>query len=82
MTNEVIQNKLQDIFREVFDIEDLLLSASTSPDDIEDWDSLEQINILSAAEGEFHIKFDLNEVMGIENVGDIVRLIAKKVQPS
>ena len=79
MTKETIRQALQDIFRDVFDQDDLVLEDATGQDDVRDWDSMAQISILSCAEQEFGVKFDLNEVMSLSTVGDIVDLIARKV---
>ena len=79
MTKEQIATEVQEIFRRVFGDVALQLSPQTSQDDIEEWDSLEQINILSIIEQKFGIKFDLNEVVNIKTVGDIVETAASKV---
>ena len=79
MTKEQIATEVQEIFRRVFGDGTLQLSPQTSQDDIEEWDSLEQINILSIIEQKFGIKFDLNEVVNIKTVGDIVETAASKV---
>jgi len=70
--------KLSDIFRDIFDDESLVLTGEASPDDIEGWDSLAQINIIMACEAEFGIKFDINDITGIKSAGDIVDLIERK----
>jgi acyl carrier protein len=79
MTNEQIQSEVQDVFRRVFGDNTLILTPKTSQDDIEEWDSLEHINILSIIEQQYSIKFDLNEVMEIKTAGDIIDLVAQKV---
>jgi acyl carrier protein len=72
-------NKLQNIFREIFDTEDLAISEFTSSNDIDDWDSYAQINIIVACESEFNIKFDLNEIDGLITVGDFINAIERKL---
>ena len=52
---------------------------STCADDIEDWDSLEQINLLTAIEKKFNIKFKLADVRGLKDVGDLLDLVARMV---
>ena len=79
MTKEQIAKEVQEIFRRVFGDGALQLTPQTSQDDIEEWDSLEQINILSIIEQKFGIKFDLNEVVNIKTVGDIMETAASKV---
>ena len=71
--------KVQVIFRDIFDNSSLVLSRDTSALDIEDWDSLAQINIVSACEKQFGIKFEIPEIIGLGNVGDLVDTIDAKI---
>ena len=75
-----ILNKLQDIFRDIFDDESIIITKETSSNDIEDWDSLAQINIIVACEAEFSVKFDMNDIAAIKNVGDMIDIIERKLQ--
>ena len=75
-----ILKKLEVIFRDVFDDEDIILTNETTANDIEDWDSLAQINLLIAIKKEFKINFDLEEVSKYKNVGDIVEAVKKKLE--
>ena len=77
MTRENIIKDLEVIFQDIFDDESIVLTESTNSDDIEDWDSLEQINLLVAIEKKYSIKFKLDDVAKLENVGDMVSLILK-----
>lgn len=79
MSKIEILDKLSKIFRKVFDNEDLKISENTSNIDIEGWDSLEHINILSAIQMEFKVKFDIEEIISIRNIGDIVDILFRKV---
>ena len=78
MSKEEIYEKLNEVFRDVFDDEDITVSDSTTADDIEDWDSLEQINLIVAIENEFEMMFDMAEVADLANVGEMVDLILSK----
>ena len=73
-----ILKKLEVIFRDVFD-DDIVLTNETTANDIEDWDSLAQINLLVAIKKEFKINFNLEEVSKYKNVGDMVEAIGKKL---
>ena len=53
MTREYVYEKMNEIFRNVFDDESITLNDETNAEDIEDWDSLEQINLIVAIENEF-----------------------------
>ena len=76
--NEIFE-AVQQIFRDNFDDEELVITRETCADDIEEWDSLEQINLLFAMEQRFGIKFSVAEVEGLQNVGEMVNLIASKL---
>jgi acyl carrier protein len=79
MTREAIFEELTEIFRDIFDDEEIELTDETTADDIEDWDSLEQINLLVAIEKKFSVKFQLSDVNGLANVGDMVSLVQRLV---
>jgi len=79
MTREEILNGVQEIFRDVFDEEDLIVEESSNSDTIEDWDSLNHINLVSAIEMEFGIRFALGELTALKNVGDMIDLMLKKL---
>ncbi len=79
MEREEVFQKLTEIFRNNFDDERICLSDSTSAQDIEDWDSLEQVNLVVAIQSEFKIRFQLDEVNAMRNVGEMVDGILSKV---
>ena len=68
---------IQAIFRDNFAADALVVTRATTAEDIEDWDSLEQINLLTAMEKQFGLKFTLDDVRGLENVGDMADLILR-----
>ena len=78
MTREYVYQQMNRIFRNVFDDESIELHDETNAEDIEDWDSLEQINLIVAIENEFEMMFDMTEVAELANVGEMVDLILKK----
>ena len=78
MTREYVYEKMNEIFRNVFDDEEITLQDETNAEDIDDWDSLEQINLIVAIENEFGMMFDMNEVADLANVGEMVDLILSK----
>lgn len=75
-----IKERLQEIFRDVFDEEDLEIREDMSAKDIDDWDSLAQINLIVAIEKEFEVKFNLDEVSQLKNIGEMLGLISKKIE--
>ena len=72
------QDTLQKIFRSVFDDKKLVITRATTAADIEDWDSLAQINLVSEIETAFGLTFDIAEIIALQNVGDMIDLIEKK----
>lgn len=79
MNKTEIFEKLTDIFRDVFDDESITLTESTTAADIEDWDSLTHITLLSAVEEEFEVKFGMKAVQNLKNVGELADLIASSL---
>ncbi|MBQ6841382.1 MAG: acyl carrier protein [Bacilli bacterium] len=76
---EEIFERVNNVFRDVFDDETITVNENTTSSDIEDWDSLEHINLIVAIENEFGIKFGMNEVTGMKNVGEMVKIIKDKM---
>lgn len=75
MSKEEIYERLNMVFRDVFDDDEIEVNENTTSDDIEDWDSLEHINLVAAVEQEFGVKFTMAQVMGMKNVGEMVDII-------
>ena len=78
MERTEIYNKLNDIFVDVLDLEEVTLTDSTTADDIEEWESLTHVQLVVAIEKAFGIKFSSREILSWENIGDLVDCIAKK----
>ena len=73
-----IKDKVQDIFKDIFEDDTLLVDENTTAEDIEEWDSLSHINLVGAIEKEFNIKFALGELQSMRNVGEMLHLIDVK----
>lgn len=78
MNEYELWERLNTVFREVFDDDNILLNESTTSDDIEDWDSLEHINLIEAVEHEFNLRFKMKEVSGMKNVGEMAEIIFER----
>ena len=74
-----ILKKLQPIFQDIFEDDELLITAESNAATVEDWDSLAHITLIFAIEQEFEIKFALGELEAMKNVGDMVELIQTKL---
>lgn len=75
-----IFERLNDVFCEFFDDDDIELAPETTADDIDDWDSLNHITLMAAVEDEFGIRLSMGEVSGLKNVGELAEAIAKKIK--
>ena len=80
MTTEQAMARLTEVFRNVFDDDDIVLTANTSAKDIEDWDSLEHINLIAAVEKEFKMRFTVKEVSGMKNVGEMAQIACERAK--
>ena len=78
MTRETVYERLNEVFQDVFDDETITVHDNTTADDIEDWDSLEHINLVVAVEKCFGMKFTMGEVTGMKNVGAMVDIILER----
>ena len=78
MSREQLYVKLKEIFREVFDDQSIIVSDMTTANDIERWDSLMHINLLFAIENAFEIRFDIEEGLILQNVGEMADIILRK----
>ncbi|EFR52186.1 acyl carrier protein [Bacteroides hominis] len=79
MDRKIIMEKIQDIFRDVFDDEELIVADSTSSDDIEEWDSLSHIQLVVAVEKAFGLKLTSKEILSWEDVGEMADAIHAKL---
>lgn len=75
MSREEIYEKLTEVFMDVFDVEDITISDTTTAADVEGWDSLTHISLIASVEDEFDIKFDMKAIQGLKNVGEMVNII-------
>ena len=73
--NQEIMDRLNAIFQDVFDDDSLTVGPDTTAKDVEDWDSLSHITLISAVEDEFRMKFSMKEVVEMKNVGEMISII-------
>lgn len=78
MDKKIVHAELTKIFRDIFDNDDLEITDSTTAADIEEWDSLNHVNLVVAVEKGFKIKFSTKEVKNMENVGEFIHSIIQK----
>ena len=75
--NDIIK-RLNDVFRDVFADSSIVVTDKTTSADIEDWDSIEHINLIGAVEEEFGLRFKMKEVSGMKNVGEMIDIISER----
>lgn len=80
MDTREIYTRLDRVFQDVFDDDSIHVSANTTANDIEDWDSLEHITLISVVEREFRMKFKMGEISSMKNVGEMVSIIASRAK--
>ena len=77
MTRNEILEKVTAIFRDVFDDDTIEIGEETTAADIEDWDSLTHITLVSEIEDAFDFKFSMKDVLGMKNVGEMLDILEK-----
>ena len=78
MDQREIFTRLNRVFQEVFDDRTIRVNPQTTADDIDDWDSIEHINLIGAVEDEFGMRFKMREVSGMKNVGEMIDIISQR----
>ena len=80
MDAKEIFTRMNRVFQDVFDDSSIRVTPKTTANDIEDWDSLEHITLISAVESEFRMRFKMHEVSTMKNVGEMVEIIAARAK--
>lgn len=79
MERKDLLTEIQEILAEIIDNEELVLSESTSPADVDDWDSLAHFQLVVALQKKFGVKFSIMEIQSWTTVGNIVNSINSKL---
>lgn len=80
MEKQEIMTSVQNIFIDILENDDIILSNETTSDDIEEWDSLTHIQLIVAIEKGFKVRFNSQEIISWKNVGEMVDCIQTKLQ--
>jgi acyl carrier protein len=67
--------RLQKVFRDVFDNDELTISPETTAADIDDWDSINHVNLVLAVEKEFKVRLSSSAIASLKNVGELANLL-------
>lgn len=78
MDKKEIFSQLEEIYRDVLDNEDIVLTETTTADDIDEWDSLTHIQLIVAIEKAFYVKFTSREILSWKNVGELADCLLSK----
>lgn len=79
MNREEIFEELNTVFRDVFGDDDIVVTDETTSADIDGWDSLMHITLISEVESHFDIRFQMKDVIGMKNVGEMVDIIEENI---
>ncbi|MBR1434459.1 MAG: acyl carrier protein [Bacteroidales bacterium] len=79
MDNGQLLLKIQEIFRDVLDDEEIILNDNSTADDVEGWDSLTHIQLIVQIEKAFKVKFTSKEILSWKNVGELVNCLSAKL---
>jgi acyl carrier protein len=71
--------RVQRAFHSAFDVDPLSITLDTQPKDVQAWDSLGHVTLASSLEQEFNIRFDVDELLAMENVREIVRIVTSRL---
>jgi acyl carrier protein len=74
-----LYEKLTDIFRDIFDDDDLVLTGQMTAEDVDEWDSLSHIRLIVAVEKDFGVSFSSSEIASLENVAQLAELTERKL---
>lgn len=75
---QAVHDQLTDVFRRVFNDDKLTIVRETTARDIEGWDSITHLDLITEVENSFGIEITGFEVMGLKNVGDLLDLLVRK----
>lgn len=75
-----ILDRVRNIIFDVFDDDELDINEKTCATDVDGWDSLTHISIIAGIESEFGIRFTVDEVQHMKNVGEMVEIIDQKMR--
>jgi acyl carrier protein len=74
-----LREALNQVFREVFDDDQLVITPEMTANDVDGWDSLSHVNLITAVEARFRVRFTQQELLTQRNVGDLLAGIERKL---
>lgn len=79
LDDAAIRARLNDIFRDTFDDESIEIHDAMTAADVDEWDSLNHINLILAVERGFGVRFKTSEIGNLANVGEFLELLKRKL---
>ena len=74
-----VRDRMNKVFREIFDDATISLKDETTAQDIEGWDSLRHIDLIMQLEEEFQLRFTVDDIIGLKNVGEMIAMLERKL---
>ncbi|MCA9320677.1 MAG: acyl carrier protein [Planctomycetes bacterium] len=81
MTESAVMSRVEALFRDLLDDDEIVLTTATTARDVEDWDSVTHLELMVAIERDFAIRFTTGEIAGFDDVGALVRGILRHTPP-
>ncbi|HWF78285.1 MAG TPA: acyl carrier protein [Caulobacteraceae bacterium] len=81
MTQDEVIGRIEPILRDLFDEYEGPVTAALTANDVEQWDSLANVQLMVMVEVAFGIKFATTEVTSLSNLGELAALVVRKAQP-
>jgi acyl carrier protein len=78
-SSDILLPEVQEIFRDVLDEPDLVLTRQSNAESVPEWDSLAHINLITAIERQYKVKFALGELQEMKHMGDLLDILARKI---
>lgn len=79
VTTEEVLGKVQTAFQSAFDVDPHTININTVPSDVSSWDSMGHVTLASSLEQTFGLTFDVDDLMAMENVKEICRIVQSKL---
>ena len=80
MTQDEILDRLQPIFRDVLDDDEIVVAPELTAQDVDNWDSLNHVRLMLTIADEFHVTLSAGEISKLKNVADLVALLSSKAK--
>lgn len=77
--SDIVISKLNEIFRDVFDDDSIVLRDDLTARHVKGWDSIANIRLMLSIEREFGFRFATGEISELRNVGELVHAILRRV---